>query len=125
MAKGVPNRYPLPKDEKQYRTFLELVEDEIEKETYIELVMETTGFTHKYIEVITDNLIFYGFIKREKGIYYATSASLEYFDEKIKFHELCQKSLKEISYEHTSTIDYILEIIYKVLRIVLWNFQKV
>ena len=83
MAKGVPNRYPLPKDEEQYRTFLESVEDGIEKEEYIDILMEKTGFTHKYIEVITDNLIFYQFIRRDQGRYYLMPHSENYLKDNI------------------------------------------
>ncbi|MDC0526376.1 DEAD/DEAH box helicase family protein [Euryarchaeota archaeon] len=113
MSRAVPTRYPLPKDENDYQVFLSLVEKEgIAKEEYIQRVMESTEFTHKYVEVITDNLIFYGFIQRKKGIYLATLHSSAYLDNKITFYELCRESLKKISYENTSTIDYILEIIY-------------
>ena len=63
MAKGTPNRYPLPKDEEQYRTFLQFVTEGIEIEEYIEILMAKTGFTHKYIEMMIHNLIFYGFVE--------------------------------------------------------------
>ena len=115
MAKGVPNRYPLPKDEEQYRIFLESIEDGIEKERYIEIVMEVTGFKHKYVEVITDNLIFYGFVDRNKGTYSLKSHTKKYLNKEIKFSfsNLCRESIDLIELRHTSIIDFILDVLKK------------
>ena len=113
MAKGVPNRYPLPKDEEQYRIFLESVKDGIGKEEYIEVLMEATGFKHKYTEMITDNLIFYGFIDRNKvngGSYSLKSHSEKYLKGELTFSKLCRKAISSINLKHTSTIDFILDI---------------